>query len=137
VGVVEEAVEDGVGHRLIGQVPVTAPPSDAGAIQASAGVYILNAINGKPLPYTVPANKCLVLDGQSELKADGAYASTATVECAGVKYPFPTSGLFGIVGGKVTYAVGVGPTPAAGVTKLDGATLTTVVGADTYTSTKR
>ena len=37
-----------------------------------------------------------------ELKADGAYASTATVECAGIKYPFPTSGLFGIVGGKVT-----------------------------------
>jgi hypothetical protein len=119
--------------------PVTLPPSDAGAVVGAAGTYMLSAINGKPLPYTYEANKCVMRDGQVELKADGAYATKASLDCAGTNYSFPTSGLFGLVGGTATFAVGVGPVPASGstVTRLAGATLTTVAGADTYTYQKR
>jgi hypothetical protein len=120
--------------------PVTLPPSDAGAVAAAAGVYALAAINGKPVPYTFEANKCVMTDAQYDLKADGAYVTAANMECAGAKYSFPTQGLFGIQGGVVTFAVGVGPAPAPGTQshKLEGGTLTTVViGADTYTYKKK
>ena len=98
----------------------------------------LEAVNGKPVPYTFEANKCIMLDAKIELKADGAYSTASNMDCAGAKYAFPTSGLFGIVGGTATFAVGVGPVPAPGsvVTKIDGATLTIVAGADTYTYKK-
>lgn len=86
--------------------PVTAPASDAGAVGAAAGTYLLEA-------------------------------TQANMDCAGTKYSYPTSGLFGVVAGTVTFAVGVGPSPAAGVTKLDGASLTTVAGPDMYSYKKR
>jgi hypothetical protein len=132
-----QAAGDAAVAKMMAQSrPVTLPPSDAGAVAAAAGVYSLAAINGKPVPYTFEANKCVMNDAQYELKADGAYVTAANMECAGAKYSFPTSGLFGIQGGAVTFAVGVGPVPAAGSQshKLEGGTLTTVVaGADTYT----
>ena len=130
-----EAGQAAVAKMMAQSRPVTQPPSDAGALAAAAGAYVLEAINGKPIPYTYEANKCVMNDARFDLKADGSYTTAANMECAGAKYPFPTSGLFGIVAGTVTFAVAVGP-PAAGVTKLDGGTLTTVAGPDTYTYKK-
>ena len=132
-----EAATAAVAKMMAQTRPVTAPASDAGAVGAAAGTYLLEAINGKPVPYTYEANKCVMLDGKFELKADGSYATQANMDCAGTKYAYPTSGLFGVVAGTVTFAVGVGPSPAAGVTKLDGASLTTVAGPDTYSYKKR
>jgi hypothetical protein len=110
-----------------------APPSDAGAASAAAGVYALHTINGKPLPYLFPANKCTMVSGQVELKADQSYTTESNMECAGKKFPFPSSGFFGVVGGVVTYAVKVGALSPGMVTKVaaDG-TLTSVAGGDTY-----
>ena len=116
----------------------SALPSDEGAMAAAAGVYALETVNGKPLPYFYEANKCTMKDSTVEIKVDGSYATTATIECAGVNYPFPTSGNVGIVGGAVTYAAKVGPAvPATTVTTLAGDTLTQLSPPDTYVYKKK
>lgn len=114
-----------------------APPSDPGALEATAGTWELVSINGKPLPYLFTANKCTMLNSVTLFKADGTYTANMNMECAGNKFPFPTSGYYGVVGGVVTYAVAVGPPAGNTVTKLSGDTLTAVAGTDTYVSKKK
>jgi len=116
---------------------VTMPKSDPGALEAAAGTWVLQSINGKPLPYLFTANKCTMFDSMQELKADGIYSTSSNMECGGNKLSFPTSGMYGVVGGNVTYAVAVGPEQKGVVTTIAGDALTTKAGADTYVSKKK
>ena len=116
---------------------VTAPPSDPGAQEAAAGTWTLQSINGKPIPYLFPANKCTMLGAMIELKADGNYSADLSMECGGKKIPFPTSGLYGIVGGTMTLAVAVGPEAKGVVAKITADTLTITAGADTQVYKKK
>lgn len=124
---------------IAGQTHNASPlPSDDGVLATAAGVYALETVNGKSLPYLYEANKCTMKDASVEFKVDGSYATTASLECGGVIYPFPTSGFVGIVGGVVSYAVKVGPAiPAGTSTKLADGTLTQISGADTYVYKKK
>ncbi len=116
----------------------SAPPSDAGAVETAVGLYAVETVNGKPMPYLFPANKCTLLENTMDLKGDASYATTSTVECAGTKYPFPTSGFFGVQGGVLTFAVKVGPAVGKGTTmKIAGDTITIVAGPDTYVAKKK
>jgi hypothetical protein len=94
-----------------------APPSDEGALEAAAGVWVLTSVNGKPLPYLQPASKCTFHEATMTVKADGTYTAFLLMECAGQKYPFPTAGYIGIKGGVVTQAPTKGP-PANPLTKI-------------------
>lgn len=115
-----------------------APPSDDGALAAAAGLYVLETVNGKPVPYLYEANKCTMKDATFDLKVDGSYAATANVECAGVTYPFPTSGFVGIVGGTLTYSVKVGPVvPATTIVKIEGDVINQFSPPDTYVYKKK
>jgi hypothetical protein len=116
---------------------VSAPPSDPGAHEAAAGTWTLESINGKPLPYLFPANKCTMLQAGTELKGDGSYSADLSMECGGKKIPFPTSGLYGVVGGNLTFAVAVGPVATGVVAKITADTLTITAGPDAYLYKKK
>jgi hypothetical protein len=115
-----------------------APPSDEGAVTAATGTWVLATVNGKPVPYLITANKCTILDSTYEMKADASYTSMLNMECGGNKFPFPTSGFFGVVGGNLTWAVKKGPAPSPKhKTTITADAMTTVTETETYVYKKK
>lgn len=98
--------------------------------QRAAGRYVLQTIDGKPLPFSYP-NGAVFKTGITDFRSDGTFTYAATVAMAGSDTNMKMDGVWWIQGSRIAWAT-VGAEDNVGV--LEGDTVTSSAGGTTYVS---
>ena len=126
----------------VGWLPAAAEPAKPGAApdptkgdgpagwQRAAGRYVLQSIDGKPLPFAYP-NGATFKIGITDFRPDGTFSYASIVNMAGSDTSMKMDGVWWIQGTRIAWAT-VGAQDNVGV--LEGDTVTSSAGGTTYVS---